>query len=180
MGVQLPITSLCIYNTTLLRGWDNTLFPFLVTLHISAYEGSIDRLLPKIKSLYTDYSLATSDRDLILHRTPLLNLLSLDIRDVNGLSLDSEACIKDRIIELRLLVGSSGSTNFSDLVDVIGASRALKKIVLDGSNLDRRTDSKRSPQPLLLKSLRPLCKKTQIELWQENFLINGKVDLNLG
>jgi hypothetical protein len=58
---------------------------------------------------------------------------------------------------------------------VISGSRALKKVIVDGSKSSDYGESVNHTMNILV----PVCKKAKVELWKENFKVgNGKVDLD--
>jgi hypothetical protein len=63
---------------------------------------------------------------------------------------------------------------------IIGDSRVMRKVILDGKILDGQ-DCDRDQKDLdgLVKYIVPSCKKANVELWNENFEAgNGKVNLD--
>jgi hypothetical protein len=68
--------------------------------------------------------------------------------------------------------------DFSKLSECITASKVLKKVILDGLALT--TGSGQTNRIAELKRVVEACKKKKtVELWKENFTVNGKVDLNV-
>jgi hypothetical protein len=92
------------------------------------------------------------------------------------LNFESHNIIKERLEVMRIRLGSGGC-DLSKLVECIAGSKALKKVILDG--LTPTDATKRANRITELKRVVEACKKKKtVELWKENFTVNGKVDLN--
>jgi hypothetical protein len=81
-----------------------------------------------------------------------------------------------------MYVYSSGSVDNQRIAAaaIIGNSRVMRKVILDGTILDGQ-DCDRDQKDLdgLVKYIVPACKKANVELWKENFEAgNGKVNLD--
>ncbi len=62
------------------------------------------------------------------------------------------------------------------LIDLIGSCIMLKKLIIEGSRLSivEETCPKMTE---VMRSLKKVCKKKKIELWKEEFSVNGRVEL---
>jgi hypothetical protein len=58
---------------------------------------------------------------------------------------------------------------------VINLSESIKKIILDGLELSVEQEEVEKVIELV-DLVRLECKRKQIELWKENFVVNGKVE----
>jgi hypothetical protein len=107
------------------------------------------------------------------------SITSLSLREGHMVHLDdaSKTLIKERIVEFRLLVMGYDNSGNSTLTTIIAGSKVMKKVILDGFNLNVEDQVK--PRYLeKLKSVMEACKKKKIELYKENFKVgNGKVNL---
>jgi hypothetical protein len=96
---------------------------------------------------------------------------------MSGLNDASKTIIKERIVDFRLFGSAYGETGGSTLVTIIAGSKVMKKVILDGVNLNA-ADQGRPKLLQTLKIVKEACKKKKVELWKENFDVgNGKVDL---
>jgi hypothetical protein len=99
-----------------------------------------------------------------------------NIRNLDDQTLDS---IKGGL-EVVILELDRYSSGLSKVAECITGSKMLKKVVLDGSRGSRNIHpSQRPGRSSEMKKLVDACKKRKtVELWKENFLVNGKVDLD--
>jgi hypothetical protein len=104
-----------------------------------------------------------------------LKLLSLSIYVIGDLNSDTQAIIRDRIEELRIVIGYNPRSVPHTLSAIITGSRVMKKVIVDGSKSSGYGESVSDTMKILV----PICKKAKVELWKEKFKVgNGKVDLN--
>jgi hypothetical protein len=107
------------------------------------------------------------------------SITSLSLNETRIVSLDdaSKTLIKERIVDFRLLASTYSETGGSTLASIINGSTAMKKVTLDGRQMDLAHQG--LPEFLsTLKVVKEACKKKNIELWKESFDVgNGKVDL---
>jgi hypothetical protein len=107
------------------------------------------------------------------------SITSLALREIEIAQLDDEsrAIIEEKILEFRVTAWPYGGSGDSILAAILDASKAMKKVILDGVSLGSADQLK----PRFLETLNfamAACKRNEIELWKENFEVgNGKVDL---
>ena len=173
----LPITLLSLDYVAIPSPLDPSSLPLLRSLHLSGQTRQPVRLLlPQLASLQV-VSGSVADLGILIQQST--SITSLSIREGHIVELDdaSNTVIKERIVDFRLLATVYGETGGSTLASMIDGSKAMKKVILDGSLLS----VERQVQPKFLGTLKVVkeaCKKKKIELWRENFEVgNGKVDL---
>jgi hypothetical protein len=135
----------------------------------------IYRILPQLTSLI----ILNVDPNTIAKYVTLstsLKLLSLSICAIGDLNLDTQAIIRARIEQLRVVVyGTPSSDPYTALSAIVSGSRVIKKVIVDGS----KSSSYGATMTRTMKTLVPVCKKAKVELWKENFKAgNGKVDVD--
>jgi hypothetical protein len=104
------------------------------------------------------------------------SLASLSISDYNLLRLDdvSYTIIKDRVEVFRVLSGHG--MDVTRIVECIAGSKVMRKVILDGIPSTHVCARARIAE---LKRVVEACeKKNTVELWKENFTVDGKVDLD--
>jgi hypothetical protein len=109
-------------------------------------------------------------------RSTSLKLLALSSYAIGNFNRDTQAIIRDRIEVFRIVIDSISSNNDQTALSaIIGGSRVMKKVILDGSKLNHDWGL----LDKLMRILVPVCDKAKVELWKEKFKVgNGKVDLN--
>jgi hypothetical protein len=175
--VILSITLLSICNVKIPSPIDPSSLPLVRSLHLNrqTYQ-PLPLLLPQLALLQVAFA-SVADLGILIPQST--SITSLSISDGHIVELDdaSKTVIKERIVDFRLLATVYGETGGSTLASMIDGSKAMKKVILDGSLLS----VERQVQPKFLGTLKVVkeaCKKKKIELWRENFEVgNGKVDL---
>jgi hypothetical protein len=132
-----------------------------------------------VLSQLTSLILLNKDPDTISQCVTLstsLKILSLRLHAIGNLNSDTQAIIRDRIEELRIVIDyNPGSDQHIALSAIISGSRVMKKVTVDGSKSSDYGDSVSHTMNILV----PVCKKAEVQLWKENFEVgNGKVDLD--
>jgi hypothetical protein len=106
-----------------------------------------------------------------------LNSISISDSDYRYLDDGSHNIIKERLEIIRVRLGRY-EVEFSKLAECIADSKVLKKVILEGLTPIDATAA-RANRITELKRLVEACEKRKtVELWKENFIVNGKVDLN--
>jgi hypothetical protein len=106
------------------------------------------------------------------------SLTTISISDYLVQHLDDRTSniIKGRL-EVVILELDPLARDLLKVVECITGSKMLKKVILDGS--DGIYLCARQDRLLEMKKLVEACKKKKtVELWKENFKVNGKVDLD--
>lgn len=111
----------------------------------------------------------------ILRLSKTLSSLTIFEDYLPNLDPSSLAEIKGRIKILKVIVCDYNTEHFR-LIDVVSGSRVMEKAILDGFNM-RIENQEGVKMKNLLRLLKATCKYTKVELWKENFVINGKVNL---
>lgn len=160
------------------HSFDPASIPFVRSLHLS-YQSTryLGPLLTQIHSLFVhDIPYALYLTSVLLPSTSITSL-SLQESDFAQLDARSGETIKGSIVEWRIVASGDGDSGIPKLVEIIAASKVLKKIILDGSTLTMVEEGKRR-MVKTVRALKKACKQKKIELWKENFYVdNGKVDL---
>jgi hypothetical protein len=116
----------------------------------------------------------TGDADRMLSAST--SLASLSISDYNLHRLDDVGytIIKDRVEVFRFLSGRG--MDVTRIVECIAGSKVMRKVILHGIPSTHVSARARIEE---LKRVVEACeKKNTVELWKENFTVNGKVDLD--
>ncbi len=106
------------------------------------------------------------------------SLTTISIWSLDFYNLDDGSCnvIKERLEVITVHAGRD-RIDFSKLSECIAGSKVSKKVILDGSTFNN--DGGWANSIAQLKILVEACKKKKtVELWKENFTVNGKVDLD--
>jgi hypothetical protein len=163
----------------LLNPLDPSSFPFLRHLFYNCqYEASLQSvlpLLPRITSLTIGESCSSSQIDPILSASTSLTTISIRSYDFASLDDESYNVIKERLKVVSIRAGYY--IDFSKLSACITASKVLKKVILDGLS-DTKGSGQKDRLAELKKVVEACKKKKTVELWKENFTVDGKVDLN--
>jgi hypothetical protein len=118
-----------------------------------------------------------TDIDDLIQESTSITSLSIYEDDILGVNEASRTAIKEQISEFRLQVIEYDSRSDSALATIIAGSKVMKKVILDGLDLDVADQVKRQGLETL-KIVKEACKKKNVELWMEKFHGgNGKVDL---
>jgi hypothetical protein len=174
----LSITLLSLDHVTIATPLDPSSLPLLrcLQLHAQLYH-TIRLLLLQLSSLRVEYMGPQADFNLSIQESTSITSLSLNETRIVDLDDASKTLIKENIVEFRLLVIGYDHSGDSTLTTIITRSKAMKKVILDGVNLDVENQAK----PRILSTLevvKDACKTKGIELWKESFDVgNGKVDL---
>jgi hypothetical protein len=175
----MAITSLSLAGYFVLQSpLDPASLPFVrslaVRLNHDASLTSISPILPQLTSLIIFNMNPNSIAQCVTLSTSL-KILSLSLPTIGKLDLDSRAKIQAKIEGLCIrFENPPGSDQQTAVCAIISGSRAMKKVILDGSK------SRPHGKTLctLTNILVPVCKKAKVELWKENCHgENGKVDL---
>ncbi len=171
----LSLTDYCSLESPL----DPASLPFVRSLAVSLdYHvpfTTISPLLPQLTSLTLSNGNPASIAQCVSLSTSL-KILSLRLHAIGKLNLDTQAIIRDKIEELRIIIdGISCSDPQNALSAIVNGSRVIKKVIVDGS----KSSSYGATMTRTMKTLVPVCKKAKVELWKENFKAgNGKVDVD--
>jgi hypothetical protein len=106
------------------------------------------------------------------------SLTTISIWSLDFYNLDDGSCnvIKERLEVITVHAGRD-RIDFSKLSECIAGSKVLKKVIIDG--VLPTAPSMTANRIAELKIVVEACKKKEsVELWKENFIVNGKVDLN--
>mgnify|MGYP000382345730 CR=1 FL=1 len=174
----LSITRLSLDSVTVPSRLDPSSLPLVRSLHLSAQAcQAIQLLLPQLDSLYINRLLPPTDLGLFIRESTSITSLALREMDIVELEDASKTVIQERIVRCRVIVSRSGRSGDSILAAILDASKAMKKVILDGVSLGSADQLK----PRFLGTLNVVmaaCKRNEIELGKENFEVgNGKVDL---
>jgi hypothetical protein len=105
-------------------------------------------------------------------------LTTISIQSSDFGHLDDGSCnvIKERLEVITVHAGRD-RIDFSKLSECIAGSKVLKKVII--GRLTRPAVSGQANRIAELRKVVEACKKKKsVELWKENFTVNGKVDLN--
>ena len=175
----MEITSLSLAGSCyLVSPLDPAFLPFVRSLAVCLTRGAslarISPLLPQLTSL-TILSVHPDPIARCVTLSTSLKILSLSLHTIGKLDLDSRAKIQADIEGLCIrFENMPGSDQQTAVCAIISGSRAMRKVILDG------TKSRPHGKTLgtLTSILVPVCKKAKVELWKENSHgENGKVDL---
>jgi hypothetical protein len=110
----------------------------------------------------------------------LINVKHLALRDysIAEFSSESRSLAKDRVEILRVIVERKHSGNRASLIEIIKGSKRMERVILDGRTLRTSNSPEIRRMVDLMNALIPVCKKKGVELWRENFIANGKVNLD--
>jgi hypothetical protein len=174
----LPITLLSLHAVTIPFPLDPSSLSLVRSLHLSDQTCQPLRLLlPQLDSLRVGCVNSIADINLLIQASTSITSLALVETLMSGLNDASKTILKERIVVFRFLASIYGEAGGSILASMIDGSQGMKKVVLDGGNLNVAHQLK----PRLLETLKVVtaaCKKKEIELWKKNFDAgNGKVDL---
>jgi hypothetical protein len=174
---NLPNTLLSLCNVNIQSPLDPSSLPLVRSLDLSHQAcRPIQLLLPQLDLLHVRSVPHIADTNTLIQGSTSITSLALNETLTTGLDDGSKTVIKERIVELRLIVLAYGF-GYSTLVSMIDGSKAIKKVILDGIYLGLVDQS--NPKILeTLKVVKDACKKKKVELWKESFDVgNGKVDL---
>jgi hypothetical protein len=181
VSFSLSITHLSLQFIRLPTPLDPASFPFLRHLSCAGLSDSATQsllpLIPQITSLHFLGFLFTHDVDLTLSASA--SLASLSIFDDNLYHLNDLSCtiIKDRVEVLRVRLNVYGS-DYGKIVQCIAGSKVLKKVIFDRSASILTIETLGGTIARLKEMVEACKKKETIELWKENYTVDGKVDLN--
>jgi hypothetical protein len=174
----LSITTLSINdNCGLQSPLDPACLPFVRSLTASIGIGipftAISPLLPRLTSLSLSGSTRRAAEQALLLSTSL-KLLSLPLDTIVHLGLDTQAIIQERIEVLRIFIDNNSLTREQIVASaIIGGSRVMKKVIVDGS----KSSIFGAAVGYTMTPLARLCKKANIEFSKENCKSgNSKVD----
>jgi hypothetical protein len=173
----LKITSLSTYQIDIPYSFDPAAFVNVRTLRFSDPSSSFDPLLPQITSIHLNRHVETPYLDALLKSATSLSQLSIHDIDIPRLYAKSLSVIKDWVETLRVTIGFGITPlSYDDLIDLVGSCIMLKKLIIEGSRLSivEETCPKMTE---VMTSLKKVCKKKKIELWKEEFSVNGRVEL---
>jgi hypothetical protein len=112
----------------------------------------------------------------MLSASTSLVTISISDRDFHDLDNASRNIIKDRLEVVRVALHCRHVEPLK-LEGCISGSKVLKKVILDGSGGPFAGASEAWIEAI--KKLVEACKKKKtVELWKENFTVDGKVDLD--
>jgi hypothetical protein len=178
---SLSITQLSVNGCSLPQPLDPASFPFLRRLFFGALPNhsiqSILPLLPQIIYLEMKSSSSSEDIDLILPLSTSLTSISLSYLNFHQLDDGNHDIIKERLESIRVVLGGY-TAPMSKLTECIASSKVLKKVILSGLMSTIPSSGQASRITELKKVVEACKKKKSVELWKENFIVNGKVDLN--
>jgi hypothetical protein len=118
-----------------------------------------------------------ADIDELIEHSTSITSLSIYRNDIASVNEASRTAIKEQISDLRLYASKYGYGNDNTRATIIAGSKVMKKVILDGLDLDVADQVKRQGLETL-KIVKEACKKKNVELWMEKFDGgNGKVDL---
>jgi hypothetical protein len=174
---DLSIRLLSLSDVYIPSPLDPSSLPLVRSLHLSHQAcRPIQLLLPQLDSLHVHSVPHIADTNPLIQGSTSITSLALNETLTTGLDDGSKTVIKERIVELRLIVLAYGS-DYSTLVSMIDGSKAIKKVILDGIQLGRGEETGFTFLQTL-RFIQTACKKKEIELWKVNFEVgNGKVDL---
>jgi hypothetical protein len=177
---SLSITHLAMKGCYLPNPLDPSSFPFLRHLFYDCASDdslrSVLPLLPQIQCLRIGESCSLPQTHGLVSASISLTTISISDFRFEQLIDESQNIIKER---LEVVVVKSGRyrVDFSKLAEYITGSTVLKKVILDG--LMSTFPIARANRMAELKKLIEACEEQgTVELWKENFTVNGKVDLN--
>jgi hypothetical protein len=178
---SLSITQLSVNGCSLPQPLDPASFPFLRRLSFIALPNhsiqSILPLLPQIIYLEMKSSSSSEDIDLILPLCTSLTSISLSYLNFHQLDDGNQDIVTERLESIRVVLGGY-TAPMSKLTECIASSKVLKKVILSGL-MSTIPSSGQASRITELKKVVEACKKKEtVELWKENFTVNGKVDLN--
>jgi hypothetical protein len=173
----LPITELTLSAFGGSEELSSTSLPLVRSLNLTALAGfplPLD-LIPQITSMCLHKFSTEAVMPQILRLSTTLSSLTIFEDYLPNLDPSSLAEIKGRIKILKVIVCDYNTEHFR-LIDVVSGSRVMEKAILDGFNM-RIENQEGVKMKNLLRLLKATCKYTKVELWKENFVINGKVNL---
>jgi hypothetical protein len=173
----LPITELTLSAFGGSEELSSTSLPLVRSLNLTALAGfplPLD-LIPQITSMCLHKFSTEAVMPQILRLSKTLSSLTIFEDYLPNLDPSSLAEIKGRIKILKVIVCDYNTEHFR-LIDVVSGSRVMEKAILDGFNM-RIENQEGVKMKNLLRLLKATCKYTKVELWKENFVINGKVNL---
>jgi hypothetical protein len=177
---SLSITELSVDYCQLPVPLNPASFPFLSHLFFDGPSDnslpSILPLLPQITSLTIGDSCSSTEIKRMLSASTSLTTISIWSLDFYNLDDGSCNVIKERFEVITVHAGRD-RIDFSKLSECIAGSKVLKKVIIDG--VLPTAPSMTANRIAELKKVVEACKrKKTVELWKENFTVNGKVDLN--
>jgi hypothetical protein len=169
---------LSLFNVSIPSPIDPSSLPLARSLHLSAQAcQAIQLLLPQLDSLCIKRLLSPTDLGLFIRESTSITSLALREIEIAQLDDESRAIIEEKILEFRVIAWPYGGSGDSILAAILDASKAMKKVILDGVSLDP-TDLSLPGFLDTLQVVKAACKRNEIELWKESFEVdNGKVDL---
>jgi hypothetical protein len=176
------VTQLSFHSCGYTNLLDPASFPLLSHLFYDDYPYSgatlepVLPLLPQITSLRIGEFCDPSQINRMLPASTSLTTISIQSSDFAFLDDASFNVIKERLEVITVHAGRN-HIDFSKLSECIAGSKVLKKVII--GRLTRPAASGQANRIAELRKVVEACKKKKtVELWKENFTVNGKVDLN--